>query len=78
MLVDFGITVQRSKKEILKLKDEFKDRQAAVYTGKLENIPEHFFLKTSEQLLERVRSRSIEIKIQSIVDKVAIIALINV
>lgn len=77
MLVDFGIVVERPQNEIFKLDDQFKDRQGAVYKGKLANLPEHFHLKTRDQLSAIARKGAIEVKIHSIAGNIASLLLLN-
>lgn len=76
-LLDFGTFVERGKAEIFKLHKDFMKRQAAVYSGRLSNIPEHVHIKTREDLLKIVSSRFVNVKILRIDGKFAELLLID-
>lgn len=60
------MTVDRPKENIKFLCDEWKQRQTAIYTGKLANVPEHHHVNNADKLLEIVGNKVIRVKVSRI------------
>lgn len=76
-LLDFGTVVERRNTELFKLRQDFIQQRGAVYSGRLANIPEHIYIKTREDLLEKVRNKFVHVKILRIDGKFAELLLID-
>lgn len=75
-LIDFGVTKNRPKGKIYKLRDKWSQRQAAAYPGKLTDSSE--YQNAAEKFRDKVKNRLVAAEIISIHNKVVVVHVIDI